>query len=211
VPSSPGNVTGECAIEGDCPDEQWAYYGIPAQCNYETGFSSNSGFMTTAPIAMPEIAEDEQITLSFCYTLETEANSLYDRARFRINNQVVKQFEDALEWTTYTHDLSGHAGQTITLRWHFDTVDGLANFFHGWQVDQIRIIAPQIVCEDPEQHCPADLTGDGVVDGADLLVLLSDWGACPDSPSSCPADLNGDGVVDGSDLLALLAAWGPCP
>jgi len=52
-----------------------------------------------------------------------------------------------------------------------------------------------------------DLNGDGVVDGADLLILLGAWGKCAD-PADCPADLNGDGVVDGADLLILLGNWG---
>ncbi len=49
-----------------------------------------------------------------------------------------------------------------------------------------------------------DLNGDGVVDGADLGVLLATWGPAPGSP----ADLNNDGVVDGADLGILLANWG---
>ena len=53
--------------------------------------------------------------------------------------------------------------------------------------------------------CAADLSGDGVVDGADLADLLSQWGG----PGT--ADLTGDGNVDGADLAALLAAWGACP
>jgi len=55
--------------------------------------------------------------------------------------------------------------------------------------------------------CPADLNGDGLVDGADLGILLSAWGACDE----CLADLNGDGVVDGADLGILLTFWGACP
>jgi len=51
--------------------------------------------------------------------------------------------------------------------------------------------------------CGADLNGDGVVDGADLGVLLDAWGSGPGQ-----ADLNGDGVVDGADLGLLLSAWG---
>ena len=50
---------------------------------------------------------------------------------------------------------------------------------------------------------PGDLDGDGVVDGADLGLLLGSWGPCP----GCPADLNGDGVVDGADLGLLLGSW----
>jgi hypothetical protein len=49
---------------------------------------------------------------------------------------------------------------------------------------------------------PADLNGDGAVDGADLGVLLGSWG------DSGPADLNSDGTVDGSDLGLLLGSWG---
>jgi len=56
--------------------------------------------------------------------------------------------------------------------------------------------------------CPADLTGEGNVDSADLLILLSAWGKCG---AICPADLTGEGVVDSADLLILLSAWGPCP
>ncbi len=50
---------------------------------------------------------------------------------------------------------------------------------------------------------PADLNGDGIVDGIDLGMLLGAWNA-----TEGPADLNGDGVVNGIDLGLLLGAWG---
>jgi len=50
---------------------------------------------------------------------------------------------------------------------------------------------------------PGDFDGDGLVDGADLGILLSGWGAC----SGCAADLTGDGVIEGADLGELLANW----
>ncbi len=53
--------------------------------------------------------------------------------------------------------------------------------------------------------CPADLDGNGVVDGADLGQLLGAWGTA--NPA---ADLNGDGIVDGADLGILLGGWGSC-
>ena len=52
---------------------------------------------------------------------------------------------------------------------------------------------------------PADLNADGVVDGADLGLLLGAWGPCAGTP--CVGDLNGDGVVDGADLGVMLGAW----
>lgn len=46
-----------------------------------------------------------------------------------------------------------------------------------------------------------DLNGDGFVDGADLGLLIANWGG------SGAGDLNCDGVVDGADLGLLIAAW----
>lgn len=63
----------------------------------------------------------------------------------------------------------------------------------------------ELLEECPTPQTPGDLNGDGIVDVADLLILLSAWGACV---GDCPADLNGDGVVDVADMLILLANWG---
>ncbi len=49
---------------------------------------------------------------------------------------------------------------------------------------------------------PADISGDGLVNGIDLLALLNAWGT-----ADAAADLNGDGVVNGADLLILLNSW----
>jgi hypothetical protein len=60
-------------------------------------------------------------------------------------------------------------------------------------------------------ECLGDLNNDGIVNGADLGILLLAWGACPSPPTSCPSDLNGDNQVDGADLGLLLLAWNRCP
>ena len=51
----------------------------------------------------------------------------------------------------------------------------------------------------------ADITVDGVVDVADLLEVLAQWGTCG---KQCTADIDDNGVVDTDDLLAVLAHWG---
>jgi subtilisin family serine protease len=56
----------------------------------------------------------------------------------------------------------------------------------------------------PAEPCPADLDGNGVVDVADFLFLLSAWG-------TADGDVDGDGDTGVADFLALLAAWGACP
>lgn len=60
--------------------------------------------------------------------------------------------------------------------------------------DDVRLDA------EPAAVAP-DLNGDGVVDGADLGLLLAAWG----QPGG---DLDGSGATDGADLGLLLAAWG---
>jgi hypothetical protein len=54
----------------------------------------------------------------------------------------------------------------------------------------------------------ADIYRDFNVNGADLGILLSQWG--PNTPLT-ESDLNSDGVVNGADLGILLSFWGACP
>ena len=56
--------------------------------------------------------------------------------------------------------------------------------------------------------CPADVNGDGRVDGADLAQILAQFGS---KGSDLPADITGDGRVDGADLAQILVGWGLCP
>jgi hypothetical protein len=56
------------------------------------------------------------------------------------------------------------------------------------------------VKKDPS--VPGDLTGDGLVNGADLGIFLSLW-----NTTNADADFNGDGTVNGGDLGVLLASW----
>lgn len=51
--------------------------------------------------------------------------------------------------------------------------------------------------------CKIELTHDGIVDAADVGVLLGAWGT-----SDAAADLNVDGMVGAQDLAVLLGAWG---
>lgn len=58
----------------------------------------------------------------------------------------------------------------------------------------------------PEICCTADLNGDGLVNGADITILLGLWNV----NFINVADLNGDCAVNGADLAILLGQWGPC-
>lgn len=54
--------------------------------------------------------------------------------------------------------------------------------------------------------CLGDITGDGLVAGADIAVVLGAW----QTNDPC-ADLDGSGLVGGADLALVLGNWGGCP
>jgi hypothetical protein len=68
--------------------------------------------------------------------------------------------------------------------------------------DGIPDICQQPTCRD------ADLFRDFNVNGADLGILLSQWGP---NTALTVSDINKDGFVNGADLGIMLAFWGPCP
>lgn len=98
-------------------------------------------------------------------------------------------------------------------------IDGDAN--HGWvmtaDVSELRTVRqiasrengnassrPTLIVVFEEGGGPAaDFNGDGLVNGADVGLLLAAWGPC----DGCPEDLNDDGVVNGADLGLLLVEW----
>lgn len=85
----------------------------------------------------------------------------------------------------------------------FDTFD----FYECW--DNSSPIGVEVTAFDHEvgnDPCPADLDGNGTVNGADLGLMLIEWGT--DAPA---ADLDANGIVNGGDLGLLLIAWGACP
>jgi hypothetical protein len=59
----------------------------------------------------------------------------------------------------------------------------------------------ELQCAACVQPVFGDLNGDGLVDGADLGLLLGNW------DGQGVGDLDGDGIVSGADLGLLLAGW----
>ena len=65
-----------------------------------------------------------------------------------------------------------------------------------------------VLCDECEPtECPADIDGTGLIDGADLTLLLAQWNC---AGGTCSADIDGSGLVDGADLTIILASWGAC-
>ncbi len=57
-----------------------------------------------------------------------------------------------------------------------------------------------------ENTCPNDVNGNGAVDVADVLLVLSDFGCANDCNAA--TDIDGDGGITVSDVLALLSSFG---
>ena len=55
-----------------------------------------------------------------------------------------------------------------------------------------------------EPDCPGDVSGDGIIGVADVLLLLANFGCL----EACPEDIDGDGAVTVGDVLALLGNFG---
>jgi hypothetical protein len=61
----------------------------------------------------------------------------------------------------------------------------------------------------PYGPCPEDVNQDGVVNSADLAIVITSTGACPEA-AVCWADVNGDCVVNFTDRRLVMQAYGPC-
>jgi hypothetical protein len=92
-------------------------------------------------------------------------------------------------------------------------VDGLGNaFMSGRTVGSLG--GPHVgfgddafIVKFSPAGCPADVTGNGLVDIADLLAVISALGT---SGNGGPADVNGDNTVNNLDLIVVISAWGTC-
>ena len=89
---------------------------------------------------------------------------------------------------------------TSQVRFRFSISDTPDNSITEAGIDDFNLTVS--TCVAP---CQGDFDGNDVVNGADLGVLLAQWG------STGSADLNGDGTVNGADLGTLLSKWGTCP
>lgn len=142
------------------------YYGLESNGTYNTG-AANQGTLVSPPI---DLSSAQDPVLQFQTFLETENNVNYDKATVSISS------DNGNTWTTVWNktttngsfvnesiDLSGYAGQTILLRFHFDTVDAVFNDYEGWFVDDISVVQSGVPLA-----APTGLTVQGAEQALDL-------------------------------------------
>ena len=156
-----------------------------------------------------DCSDASETVLRFQRWLGVESSS-YDHASISISNDgggswvliwdhVGGSFEET-SWSEQVYDISALAdgASDVRVRFTMGTTDGSVTYC-GWNLDDVVVEALL-----PPSGSPADLNGDGVVNGADFGLLLVAWGPC----DGCPADLNGDGFVNGADVGLMLVEWG---
>ena len=100
------------------------------------------------------------------------------------------------------------AGVPVVMRLEYDRTrgTGLPTRVRWESAQEFTTVIPAAqlhgLSETPA-YLAGDLNLDGLVDGADLVKVLSYWGA----PAPPMPDITGDGVFDGSDLAVVLANW----
>ncbi|MBI3330703.1 MAG: hypothetical protein HYZ96_01165 [Candidatus Omnitrophica bacterium] len=114
--------------------------------DYETG-ARNAGSLTSPAIALP--ATGNEALLVFFHWFQTEQFAgVFDVRQVQVSQDgvnwvVLKQWDsrdpNQVFWAPFAIDLSAYLGQTIRLRFFFDTVDALFNNFEGWYVDDVTV------------------------------------------------------------------------
>jgi hypothetical protein len=125
------------------------YYGIDAQCDYDT-FDQTFGTATLPAISLVNV--QAPVLLNLNYFLETEGSAPWDVATVELSvnggpYQVLasNQSEGAVlsdpsaGWKPLMFDLSAYAGSTVQIRFSFDSVDDFLNEFAGFYVDDVTV------------------------------------------------------------------------
>jgi hypothetical protein len=144
--------TGRGAQSGHSPGASFYFgqgEGPDGGGNYNVG--NTVGTITSEPIALPNTPG---LGLSFNYVLQTEGNGSFDVASAQVSNNGGATFTTIASsaspaqlplsgvWRNASFSLAAFAGQTVLIRFSFDTVDSIANNFEGWYVDDVQVTAP---------------------------------------------------------------------
>ena len=124
------------------PSTSW-YYGNQDEANYDTG-GRNSGSLVSPELDLSLV---EDAYLQFSEWSEVESFASYDRTRVQVTNNGTT-WTDLFEshgtgnlFRVRNIDLSSYVGDTIQLRFFFDTGDTAQNHFEGWYVEDLSVYA----------------------------------------------------------------------
>lgn len=134
-----------CASPGYSSPTRAFYYGQDATCNYNTG-ASNTGTLTSPAIS--GITASSVLTFDYRRQVESFSGN-YDRTFvevIRSNGTATSVFSlssanpSTTAWTPSGNiSLAAFAGDTVRLRFTFNSVDSVSNAFIGWFIDDVQV------------------------------------------------------------------------
>ncbi|MDA1087757.1 MAG: M36 family metallopeptidase [Verrucomicrobia bacterium] len=160
--------------------------------DYNSGISV-AGAVSTPPLIVPLL---DSVSISFNTLLETEIFAEWDRAIVDVSSggtpvSVLDNFGGGLprdtdgKWASHTVDLTDFAGETVVVRFTFDTIDDILNDFEGWYVDDIAIEGASLTASERDLYrfmIPSNQTASVVVEGHDAGPLRLDLLDTNDQP-----------------------------
>jgi len=138
---------GDPCVDFNSNSQSW-YYGT-ANCNFDTG-STNWGNLE---MASNKVVQDQDGNLgsfagaSFWYNYQTETTgTTWDQRIVQINvnnggwTNVAQLSGDPMNtWQPYYIDLTPYMGDSIRLRFSFNSVDEVENGYRGWYIDDVQM------------------------------------------------------------------------
>ena len=137
-----------CASPGYSSPTSAMYYGQDSGCNYDAG--DNTGDLISSAIS--GVNGSSELSFDYYRQVEDYAGGSYDQA------QVAVSVAGSGSWTTvWSRDsgdasasawtasgaisLAAFAGESIQVRFRFDSIDGSYNTFTGWFIDDVVVTA----------------------------------------------------------------------
>ncbi len=183
-----------------------AWFGIAGQCNYDAGwdFACNRRLTLASPVQLP--GGVASIALRFHTKSEGEADSLYDVRSVNLSTNGGQSYVNLgvvwnSDWSVQSYDLTPWAGQSILIKFKFDTYDTSFNNYHGWYLDDVVIESGS---ETGVRFCAGD--------GTSAACACGNFGAsghgCGSSFAPSGASLGGSGAASVSADTVTLSASG---
>lgn len=143
--SSPPNLWHQSSRRSHSSTQAW-YYGREDTGTYDTG-SRNGGSLVSPDI---DLSQATSATLTFWTWIYTEpgGGTDHDQKSVQVSTDGGLNWanlsgspipDDNRTWHQRAFDLSTYRGQTINIRFLFDTVDATGNSYEGWYIDDVRI------------------------------------------------------------------------
>ena len=127
-------------------------YNQEATCDYDTGAQTMGSAAMTFDVTIPANALSAQLSWKEYVEVETG----FDMQKVELSLDGGLNWDQELSnttdsnpvWETETRDLSAYIGQSVRLRFMFDTGDAIANDFDGWYLDDVRLsyVSPNAIC-----------------------------------------------------------------